>query len=192
MKIIVGLGNPGEKYQATRHNLGFEIVEHFRKKINAPDFSLNKKCNAEVSKLGEEFLLVRPQTFMNASGFAVSSVANFYKIDPKDIIIVYDELDLPLGQIKVRLGGSAAGHHGVESIIEHMGTDQFLRVRAGIGNLRTLSSEHHKDQKVAEKYVVGDFSSGERSKVKHLIKHACDALELLLNEGLEKAQNQFN
>lgn len=192
MKLIVGLGNPGEKYQATRHNLGFEIVEHFRKKINAPEFSFSKKFNAEVSKVGDELLLVCPQTFMNASGYAVASLSRFYKIDPKDIIVVYDELDLPLGQIKVRLGGSAAGHHGVESIMEKLGTDKFIRVRAGIGNLRTISSEHHKDQKVAEKYVVADFTSSERSKLKHLLKHATDALELLLKEGLEKAQNQFN
>lgn len=129
---------------------------------------------------------------MNASGFAVSSIANFYKVTPENIIIVYDELDLPLGQIKVRRGGAAAGHHGVESIMEHLGTDKFLRVRAGIGNIRTISSEHHKDQKVAEKYVVSEFLSSERSKVKHTIKHATDALELLLKEGLEKAQNQFN
>ena len=195
VKLIVGLGNPGDKYTNTRHNLGFEILEHFCRKINAPEFSFNKKFNAEISQVtinGEQLVLVRPQTFMNNSGTAVSAVKNFFKLDPANVIIVYDELDLPLGQIKIRLGGAAAGHHGVESIIESLGTDQFVRVRAGIGSLRTESSEHHKDHKVAEKYVVEDFHSDERSKVKHLVKHASGALELLLTEGLDKAQNQFN
>ena len=195
MKLIVGLGNPGEKYQNTRHNLGFEIVEHFRKKVNAPEFSFNKKFNSEISDIrrsDDQIILIRPQTFMNNSGSATSALANYYKVDPKDIIVVYDELDLPLGQIKIRLGGSAAGHHGVENIIQTLGTDQFLRLRAGIGSLRTLSSEHHQDHRVAEKYVVESFTSGEVNKVKHLVKQATEALELLLEEGLDKAQNQYN
>ncbi len=184
MKIIIGLGNPGEKYQGTRHNLGFMVIDEYAKKHLAVGFSFNvdKKIKAEIIKL-DHVWLVKPQTFMNNSGLSVKALVDYYHINLDDLIIVYDELDLPLGQIKIRLGGAGAGHHGVESIIKSLGTDQFLRVRLGIGNRYTKS---------ADKYVLEMWPSGERAKVKHMVKQTIKVLDLILDKGYEAAQNQFN
>ncbi len=191
MKLVVGLGNPGEKYQNVRHNLGFMALEEFRRKGSWGDWGNEGKFKAEIIKK-EEIILARPQTYMNNSGMAVSLLINYFKIAPKDVIIVYDELDLPLGKIKVRMGGAAAGHHGVESIINSLGTDQFIRVRLGIGNLKTQSGEHKAAHVSAEKFVLEPFIHSEKSAVKHMIKQALKALQILLEQGLEKAQSQFN
>lgn len=181
MKLVVGLGNPEERYSGTRHNLGFGILDELTRKFNLIEWSQKDKFKSEIIKTSE-LILVRPQTFMNKSGIAVKLIADYYKILPEDIIVVYDELDLPLGKIKVRLGGAAAGHHGVESIIESLGTDQFIRVRLGIGPFRGS----------AEKFVLEPFLHSEKAHVKHMIKQALKALEELLEKGLEYAQNQFN
>lgn len=191
MKLIVGLGNPEDKYAGTRHNLGFDILDELTKKFNLVDWSLESKFKAEIIKT-TELILAKPQTYMNLSGMAVSLIANFYKIAPEDIIVVHDELDLPLGKIKVRLGGAAAGHHGVESIIKSLGTDKFVRVRLGIGNLRTQSAERKGQSVSAEKFVLEPFIHSEKAQVKHMIKQALKALNLLLEKGLPVAQNQFN
>lgn len=191
MKLVVGLGNPGEKYAQVRHNLGFEALEEFRKKGNLGDWGIEGKFKSEIVKK-DQIILARPQTYMNNSGMAVRQLADYYKLAPEDLIVVYDELDLPLGKIKVRLGGAAAGHHGVESIIKFVGTDQFIRVRLGIGNLKTQSGEHKAVHISAEKFVLEPFLHSEKSKVKHMLKQAVKALQILLGEGLEKAQNQFN
>lgn len=191
MKLIVGLGNPESRYAGTRHNLGFDILDELTRKFKLEDWSKEDKFKSEVIKT-PELILVKPQTFMNKSGMAVSLIYQFYKIAPEDLIIVHDELDLPLGKIKVRLGGAAAGHHGVESIIEALGTDKFIRLRLGIGNLRTKSAEHKGQTLSAEKFVLEKFMHKEKSQVKHMIKQAMKALDLLLQEGIEKAQNQFN
>ncbi len=191
MKLLVGLGNPESRYAGTRHNLGFEIIKKFIKETGDEQWLLEGKFKAEIIKRGE-VLFVRPQTFMNKSGLAVSAVANFYKITPENIIIIHDELDLPLGKIKVRIGGAAAGHHGVESIISSLGTDQFIRVRLGIGNLKTQSAEKKAIHVSAEKFVLEPFTHSEKSHLKHMIKQAIKAMDLLLEKGLEQAQNQFN
>lgn len=192
MKLIVGLGNPGEKYNGTRHNLGFELLDEFRRKNNLEDFQYEAKFKAEIIKIGNDLILARPQTFMNQSGEAVSAIANFFKISPSDINIIHDDLDLPLGKIKVRLGGSGAGHHGVESVINGLGTDQFVRVRLGIGNERSHSGEHHRVSFQAEKFVLEPFSSKEKSEVKQMMKEGSKALEIIFDQGIEAAQNQFN
>ncbi|OGE38341.1 aminoacyl-tRNA hydrolase [Candidatus Daviesbacteria bacterium RIFCSPLOWO2_01_FULL_39_12] len=191
MKLIVGLGNPGEKYASVRHNLGFMAVEEFRRKGDWGNWGIEGKFKSEIIKK-DQIILARPQTYMNNSGMAVSALVNFYKIAPEDVIVVYDELDLPLGKIKVRLGGAAAGHHGVESIIKELGTDQFIRIRLGIGNIRTQSSEHKGAHVSAEKFVLEPFMHSEKAQVKHMIKRAVKALEIILEKGIEKAQNQFN
>ncbi len=183
MWLIVGLGNPGEKYQNTRHNLGFELVEDLRRKLNGEEWGVNKKFQAEVSKLSDELMLIRPLTFMNNSGIAVAKIANFYKIPSESIVIVHDELDLPLGHLKIRLGGAAAGHHGVESVIEKLGTDQFIRLRLGIGNLKTLSSKHQGNHFSTESFVLSDFNDLERHDVKKMLKMGIKALELILEKG---------
>lgn len=192
MKLIVGLGNPGDKYKGTRHNLGFELIDDFRRKREGSDWEVSKKFKAEISNIGQDLLLLRPQTFMNLSGQSVGPLAKFYKIDPIDIILIHDELDLVLGHIKLRVGGSDAGHHGVESVINGLGTDKFIRLRLGIGTLKSLSGEHKKSSFNAEKFVVEDFLGSEKSKVRAMIKRSIQALDIVLRDGIEKAQNQFN
>jgi PTH1 family peptidyl-tRNA hydrolase len=141
MKLIIGLGNPGKKYENTRHNVGFlaidRIVEKMAQKDIRIDFKLDKKFEAEIAKFklkDEDIILVKPQTFMNLSGNAVKKIVDFYKLNPsKDLIIVYDDIDIPLGKIRIRQEGSSAGHNGLQSIIDQLGTDSFMRVRIGIG-----------------------------------------------------------
>lgn len=192
MKLVVGLGNPGERYSQTRHNLGFELLEEFRKKNNLGDWDYQDKFKSEIIKIGNDLILVRPQTFMNLSGLAVKSLTAYYKLPTTDIIIVHDDLDLLLGKIKVRIGGSAAGHHGVESVIKELGTDEFIRIRLGIGNENSHSGERRRISFSAEKFVLEEFSAKEKSEVKSMIKQGSKAIELIFDAGLEAAQNQFN
>lgn len=190
--LIVGLGNPEARYANTRHNLGFEVIDKYVSSILYQVlWEKSEKLKSELIK-DKDLIFAKPQTFMNNSGMAVSLIANYYKISPEDIIVIYDELDLPLGKIKVRMGGAAAGHHGVESIIKELGTDQFIRVRLGIGNLKTQSSEHKGAHISAEKFVLEPFLHSEKAQVKHMTKQALKALDMLLNKGLAVAQNQFN
>jgi peptidyl-tRNA hydrolase, PTH1 family len=203
MKLIVGLGNPGEKYEDTRHNLGFSVLDHLLKELNSSkiDWEKSAKLKSEISPFTlvtkdtreEKLLLAKPQTFMNNSGMAVRLIMDFYKIEPEDLWIVYDELDLPLGSIKIRFGGAAAGHHGVESIMEAIGTDKFWRFRLGIG------TSHDKTHAVgrqeihdAKEYVLDHFHSGEAGKARELIKHATEAIRCALEKDLESAMNRFN
>lgn len=198
MKLVVGLGNPEGRYAGTRHNLGFAVLDEYAKKclpstVYRNFWGYENKFKAEVGRLKtEDVLLVKPQTYVNRSGMAVKLLSIVYSLPSTDIIVIHDELDLPLGKIKVRLGGAAAGHHGVESITAFLGTDQFLRIRLGIGNLRTQSGEHKGQTVGAEKFVLEPFMPKEKSAVKHMIKQALKALDLLLEKGLESAQNQFN
>ena len=195
--MIVGLGNPGEKYEHTRHNLGFLVIDHLLKDLGTSDVAWNHvlklKSDIAIFTVGKEkVLLVKPQTFMNNSGMAVQLIKDFYKIEPEDIWIVYDELDLPLGSIKIRLGGAAAGHHGVESIMEVIGTDKFWRFRLGIGVTHNKSEVGRHDFKDAKEYVLDQFHSGEIGKVRELVKHATDALQCASEKGMETAMNRFN
>lgn len=197
MKLIVGLGNPGEKYAKVRHNLGFEVVEELAKRVKGQgeSWKIETRFKSEILNFtlnASRFTLVKPQTYMNQSGVAVSAIANYFKIASEDIIVIHDELDLPLGKIKVRLGGAAAGHHGVESIIDSLGTDKFIRVRLGIGNLKTQSGEHKEASISVEKFVLEPFIHSEKPQVKHMIKQSLKALDLLLEKGLTVAQNQYN
>lgn len=195
MKLVVGLGNPGEKYIGVRHNLGFMVLDKLvdRLQVTGNSWIENKKlksliCNLHTSPSGLKtvncnLIVAKPQTYMNNSGMAVKLLSTAYSLQSTDIIIIHDELDLPLGKIKVRAGGAAAGHHGVESIIKSLGTDKFIRVRLGIGNLKIHNPE---------KFVLEPFTHSEGSALKHMIKQALRALDELLNKGLEYAQNQFN
>lgn len=191
MKLIVGLGNPEGKYSGTRHNLGFEVLEKYIKEFEHGDWNLEDKFKSEILKVGD-LMFVKPQTYMNKSGMAVKLLADYYKIPSEDIVIIHDELDLPLGKIKVRIGGAAAGHHGVESIIESLSTDKFIRVRLGIGNIKTQGAEHKTQSMSVEKFVLEPFIASEKSVVKHMTKQAIKAIDLVLKKGLEQAQNQFN
>jgi peptidyl-tRNA hydrolase, PTH1 family len=148
MKLIVGLGNPGEKYENTRHNVGFMVLEHLLKNlepVNKSNWATDKKLKSEIFSLeyktkkgeSEKIILAKPLTYMNNSGLAISLIMSYYKIKPIDVWVVHDELDLPLGFIKIRFGGGAAGHHGIESIMEIIKTDKFWRFRMGIGLPKT-------------------------------------------------------
>ncbi len=205
MKLIVGLGNPGEKYEKTRHNIGFAVVEQFLKdfqpvgKTTWTDEKKFKSDEAEIEwkpKHGdlEKIFLVKPKTYMNNAGMAVSLFTSFYKIDPADVWIVYDEIDLPLGAMKIRFGGAAAGHHGVESIMEKLGTDAFWRFRMGVGHPKRMvdGKSRISNKRDVDGFVLGEFGEGERGKVRELIKRGAKAMEMSLEKSLEAAMNRFN
>lgn len=203
MKLIVGLGNPGEKYEKTRHNLGFMIADRFLQDCKSARETTWKEENkfksllAQCSitpKFGEEekLILVKPQTHMNASGIAVEKIASYYKIEPFDIWVVHDELDLPVGSMKIRKGGSSAGHKGIESIIENMGTEQFWRFRLGIGVNKNHSEVGGHVIHNADEFVLGKFAHGEVGKIRELIKRGSHAIQDALENSLESAQHRFN
>lgn len=135
MKLIVGLGNPGEKYAKTRHNAGFVLLDEIRKHFNFPEFKLEKKFEAEISEgilKGEKTILVKPQAFMNVSGKSVRSILDFYKLSPSDLTIAHDDLDIEIGKWKISEDSRAAGHNGAQSVIDHLGTQAFKRIRLGV------------------------------------------------------------
>lgn len=189
MKLIVGLGNPGKQYEKVRHNLGFMVLDQM---VSSGQWEKEDKFQSQILKLSQDIWLVKPQTYMNNSGMAVLKLVDYFKLTPEEVIIVHDDLDLMLGKIKVRSGGAAGGHHGVESIISALGSDQFIRVRLGIGNQKSHSGEHKRVAFNAEHFVLESFMPNEKSKVKHMVKQAKEALEILLDKGLDIAQNQFN
>ena len=213
MKVIVGLGNPGEQYESTRHNLGFMVVDHFRKDFTAPgklQWDNNEKLKSHIVQFdwqpkagkAERVLLVKPQTYMNNSGMAVQLVANYYKVAPEDVWVINDDLDLPLGKMKIRFGGAAAGHHGVEDIIEKLGTDKFWRFRLGIGEIKQSANTLDDDGNAkmisrgnisnTNDFVLGTFANGDMGELKKLLKNATTSLEVALEKGLESAMNRFN
>jgi peptidyl-tRNA hydrolase, PTH1 family len=194
MKFLIGLGNPGDQYKKVRHNLGFVILDEYTKKHSSSpmDWEVDDKFKAQSLKLSSDLRLIKPQTYMNNSGLAISRIANYFKVLPQDLIVVHDDLDLPLGKIKVRIGGAAGGHHGVESIIKDLGTPEFIRIRVGIGNQQSHSGEHERISFAAEKFVLEPFTPAEKTKLKKAIKQSLEAIDLLLEKGLEKAQNQYN
>ena len=203
MKIIVGLGNPGEKYQATRHNLGFMVVENFLKDFEPVEKKVwenSAKFKSDVVQLEwkpkvgvlEKVILCKPKTYMNNSGMAVSLISSFYKISPLDIWIIHDDFDLPLGSMKIRFGGASAGHHGVESIISTLNSDKFWRFRLGTGESHSKGKMAKHKIKRADDFVLGGFGRGESGKTRKLIKRGVKAIEGALEEGFEKAQHRFN
>ncbi|MDP3888584.1 MAG: aminoacyl-tRNA hydrolase [bacterium] len=204
MKLIVGLGNPGEKHLHNRHNLGFSVLEHLARKIEAGSvkWGENKKFKAEILKTKlkeEEVILVKPLTFMNNSGWPVKKIVDWYHIEPAEIWVVHDDLDLKPGQIKIRYGGGTAGHHGLESIIEHLGTSDFVRFRLGIGKpLKSVKGEERRakkakgDHQEIERYVLESFTGKERVEAEKMIKKAVEALELAFKKDIESAMNKFN
>jgi len=189
MKLIVGLGNPGSRYMKSRHNIGFMCVAHFAK---TRDWGFNKKegeaRTAHGRLNGEEIILARPQTFMNASGEAVKKLAIKYRVKPADIIVIHDEMDLHPGNIRIRKGGSSAGHNGIESIIYELGTPDFVRVRVGVGH---PVDDSHPDRRVIG-HVLGDFSDNENRVIEQVIGEVEQAVITLISDGLEAAMNRFN
>ena len=187
MILIVGLGNPGEKYKNTRHNIGFLVVDEFREKNNFSEFRLSKKFIALISEgvfNNEKIVLVKPQTFMNESGKAVKSIIKNIG-GPVLPMIIHDDIDLPLGKIKIVKNRGAAGHKGVESIIREIGTKNFIRFRIGIQPQKAKP-------KNAEKFVLQKFEKEEEKIVKEVIKKTTEAIGLTLKNGLEKSMSEYN
>ncbi len=185
MYIIVGLGNPGSKYEFTRHNMGFLILDRFAKEHG---ININmKKHKALIGKgtvHGEKVLLMKPQTYMNLSGDAVADALNFYKEDVENIIVVYDDVDLITGLIRIRERGSAGGHNGIKNIIARIGTNEFKRVRAGVGLKPPFMD-------LAD-YVLQNFAKDDLEQVKEGIEKSSAALDEILSSGMVKAMNKFN
>ncbi len=166
MKLIVGLGNPENKYAGTRHNVGFFLVDKIQEKYAFPSFEFKKNFQAEISKGqidGIEILLVKPQTFMNLSGVAAQAILSFYKLTPDDLLIIHDDLDIALGKFKLATNSSSAGHNGVQNIIDQLGTQKFRRLRIGIGQ----SAEDANDCRLAtaHDFVLGKFSADEMTTI---------------------------
>lgn len=189
MKLIVGLGNPERIYANTRHNIGFMCVNHFAKK-HGIEFD-KKQANARTGEGeidGERVILARPQTHMNLSGESVRRLVEKHHVDPADLIVIHDDLDLPLGKIRIRQGGSAGGHKGIKSIINHLGTGDFIRIKIGIGR---PEAARDKEECVID-HVLSSFNSGERKIISETIPRVTEAVSCLLKEGLTAAMNEFN
>ncbi len=181
MKLITGLGNIGDRYCFTRHNAGFMVLDKWALDNNFA-FREDKKLKCFITKMGDN-LLIKPTTFMNLSGESVRAVMDYYKIDVKDLLIIYDDISLDLGRIRFRANGSDGGHNGIKSIIKHVGTKEFDRLKIGIGPQPNIPSEN---------YVLQNFPKEQMDELKIVLKKSIEAVEFYLANGIEKAQNKFN
>lgn len=189
MILIIGLGNPGIKYEYTPHSIGFLVIDFLKKKNNFPDFRLDKKSKALISESSlsnKRIVLAKPQTFMNESGKAIAALAKKHKLKPENILVVHDDIDLPFGKLRIVKNRGPAGHKGVESIINPLGTKNFIRVRIGI----RLAPE--KKTKNLQNFVLKKFGKEEEKILQEIIGKAATAIESFLDEGIEKAMNRFN
>lgn len=184
MYAIIGLGNPEKKYDKTRHNIGFDVIDELATQMDVQVNTKRHKALCGVGQIGnEKVILVKPQTYMNLSGESVRAVMDFYKLDPtKDIIVIADDISLPTGKIRIRAKGSAGGHNGLKSIIAHAGTDQFTRIKVGVGA----------NQGDLVKHVLGKFSKGEREIVDDAVRNAASASEVIVMYDVQTAMNKFN
>ena len=184
--MIVGLGNPGREYEKTRHNVGFRSVELVAQQTKTSIDRLKFKALTRlVNHNGKKILLVEPQTYMNASGAAVSALATYYKVKPDHILVIFDDVSLPVGRIRVRRDGSAGGHNGIKSIIQSLGTDQFPRVKVGVG------AKPHPDYDLAD-WVLSKFSAQEETALAPALENAAAAALMVLEQGVEKAASAYN
>lgn len=186
MFIIAGLGNPDRQYEGTRHNAGFDVIDRIAEKYNiAVD---TKKHRAYIGKGiidGQKVILAKPQTYMNLSGESIRSLVDYYKIDEEnELLVVYDDISLDVGQLRIRAKGSAGGHNGIKNIIAHLGTQVFLRIKVGVG-------EKPKGYDLAD-YVLGHFSKAEREQMEEGYDHAVRAAEMIVSGQLSEAMNEFN
>lgn len=184
--LIVFLGNPGLKYNGTRHNAGFMAADAMEKKLGVSINKLRFRALTQTADIaGQKVMLMKPQTYMNLSGDAVIQAARFYKIPPERVIVVSDETSLPIGKLRIRRGGSAGGHNGLKSIIAQLGTDKFPRIRLGVG------APPHPDYDMAD-WVLGAFKGQDAADMEQLAKTAADAAECYIAEGPDRAMNKFN
>lgn len=185
MKIIAGLGNPGAKYQGTRHNVGFSVIYEISDKYNIKiDTARHKAMIGKGIIEGEKVILAMPQTYMNLSGEAIRELAGYYKCDSEDIIVIYDDISLDVGRLRIRGKGSAGGHNGIKSIISCLGTDTFPRIKVGVG-------EKPPRMDLAD-YVLGRFNKEEAPVIRESAARACQAAAVIIGEGISSAMNKFN
>lgn len=186
MYIIVGLGNPTKEYEGTRHNVGFAVIDAIADKYNIT--VTDRKNRAFCGKgiiAGQKVLLAKPQTYMNLSGESVRGLLDYYKIDEEsELIVIYDDISLDVGQLRIRKKGSAGGHNGIKNIIQHLGTNVFQRIKVGVG-------EKPKEYDLAD-YVLGHFSKEDKVLMEDGYRHAVEAVELILQGEIDAAMNQFN
>lgn len=184
--LVVGLGNPGDQYENTRHNAGFQVIDALADRGNFPVQRLKFHALTNTATVGGQGVLVmKPVTYMNLSGQAVGEAARFYKISPDHVLVISDDVDLPLGKLRIRKGGSAGGHNGLKSIIQHLGTDQFPRLKVGVGG------KPHPDYDMAD-WVLGKLQGEDKKIMDDAAVRAAQAVECLLSQGIDRAMNQFN
>lgn len=184
--LLVCLGNPGDKYDGTRHNVGFQVADEIGEQKNLPIQRLKfRALTASCTLGGEKVLVMKPVTYMNLSGEAVRQAADFYKVKPDHVLVVSDDISLPVGKLRIRSNGSAGGHNGLKSIIEHLGTDQFPRIKIGVGE------KPHADYDLAD-WVLGKFIGEDKKTIAATVKRAAAAAETLIHEGVDKAMGKFN
>lgn len=184
-RLVAGLGNPGPKYAQTRHNVGFMVVDLFAERKGLKLTRQGFKAVYGEARLGQDrIVFLKPQTFMNLSGESVAAAAHWYKVQPEDMIVIYDDLDLPTGRVRIRERGSAGGHNGMKSIIQHLGTENYPRIRLGIG--RPLPGW------TVENWVLSAFTPEEQTAITEGIARAADALEMALRHGVPRAASQYS
>ena len=184
--IVAFLGNPGLKYNGTRHNAGFMAADAMEKKLGVSINKMRFKALTQTADIGgKKVLLMKPQTYMNLSGDAIVQAANFYKVPPERVIVVSDETALPIGRLRIRRGGSAGGHNGLKSVIARLGTDQFPRIRLGVGD------KPHPDYDMAD-WVLSAFKGQDAADMELVAKKAADAVECYITDGADRAMNRFN
>lgn len=185
MKIIVGLGNPGSQYAGTRHNIGFMAIDKLADAFLIPINIKKHKAIYGSGMMGsEKVILVKPQTYMNLSGESVRALVDFYKVEPSDLIVIFDDISLAVGQLRIRKKGSAGGHNGIKSIISHLGTNEFARIKIGVG-------ERIPGQDLAD-HVLSRFPKDQLPLVDEATNHAAEAAFIMLRDGIEVAMNQYN
>lgn len=186
--MVVGLGNPGLQYEFSRHNIGFRIIDNFALNIET-EFKRVKSYDSLVSRgklMNHKLILVKPQTYMNLSGKSVNKIVSYYRISFQDLLIVYDDLNLELGQIRIRKRGSAGGHKGVESIIQYLNSEDIPRLRIGIGKPSINSNFDYVS------YVLSNFNNNEKDKISEVIQLSTEAIKTVIEDGLEKAMRKYN
>jgi len=184
--LLVCLGNPGDQYEGTRHNVGFQVADEIGERARIPIQKLKFRALTNTCELGgEKVLIMKPVTYMNLSGEAVRQAADFYKVPPERVLVVSDDVSLPVGKLRVRSGGSAGGHNGLKSIISHLGSEEFPRVKIGVGE------KPHPDYDLAD-WVLGKFTGEDKKAVDAAVKRAADAVECVIKDGMDKAMNKYN
>lgn len=184
--LLVCLGNPGKEYENTRHNIGFMAAGELERRENIKINKLRYRAlTGEVWIGGQRVLVLKPQTYMNLSGESVKLAGGFYKIPPDHVLVISDDVSLPLGKLRIRAGGSAGGHNGLKNIIAHLGTDQFPRIRVGVG------APEHPEHGMVD-WVIGNFSPAEKKVVAEAVARAVDAAACVIEKGVPEAQNRFN